>query len=253
MQGPGRWRSDPLRIHEYWLIFSRRWWLIVLVAAAACASSYLYSRLQRPIYRSEVQLAVTPSRLDYGLTLVIDNLLTQYRQQLATRNLAQTVDDSLKLDLPVETLLGKVRVSATTDGYLLDITVDDYEPDRARAIALVWAQKFIEQHQADMAPLDPHDRIDVKMLDKPLPGTLNFPKTKQYVLAAGVLGVVGGAVLAFLLEYLDDSLKASEDVERLLGLAVVGSIPNASELMLGEGKAKANGRARAIPTGGRRP
>jgi capsular polysaccharide biosynthesis protein len=239
-----------LQIRDYWLIFSKRWWLIVLVAAVACISSFVYSRFQKPVFRSEVQLAVTPSRLDYGLTLVIDNLLTQYQTQLLTRRLASIVDDSLKLDLPTDTLLGKVKVSAVSNGYLLDITVDDYDPNRAQDIALVWAQKFIEQHQADMAPLDPQNRIEVTMLDKPLPGTLAFPQTKQYVLAAGVLGLVVGAVLAFVLEYLDDSLKTSEDVERFTGLATVGIVPVASELVLA--RAKSNGHVHRGAIGGRR-
>jgi capsular polysaccharide biosynthesis protein len=239
-----------LQIRDYWLTFSKRWWLIVLVAAAACASSFGYAKLQTPIYRAEVQLTVAPSRLDYGLTLVIDNLLTQYQQQLLTRQLASTVDDNLKLDRPVDSLLGEVKVSAISNGYLLAITVDDTDPNLARDISLVWAQKFIELHQAEMAPLDPHDRIEIKMLDKPITGSLFFPKTKQLVLAAGVLGLVVGAVLTFLLEYLDDTLKTPDDVERVTNLPVVGSIPIASEQ--GNDGARANGRARVAVAGGRK-
>ncbi len=239
-----------MQIRDYWLIFSKRWWLIVLVAAAACAASFGYAKLQTPIYQSEVVLTVAPSRLDYGLTLVIENFLTQYQRQLETRQLAAAVDDSLKLDRPVDSLLGAVKVSAVTNGYLLDITVNDTDANVARDIALVWAQRFIEQHQAEMAPLDPHDRIVVTMLDKPIPGTIFFPKTKQFVLAAGVLGLVVGAILAFALEYLDDTLKTPDDVERVLALPVVGSIPIATDLSSDAGKS--NGRARAAVSVGRR-
>lgn len=230
-----------MQFRDYWRIFSKRWWLIVLVAVAASAASFGYCRLQTPIYRSEVQLAVSPSRLDYGLTLVIDNLLTQYQRQLSTRKLAQQVDDDLKLDLPINTLLARVRVSAVSNGFLLDMTVDDPDARRASDIAQTWAEKFIEQHQAEMAQKDPQDRIEITMLDKPLPGELFFPKTKQYVVAAGVLGLIVGAVLAFLLEYLDDTLRAPEDVERFTGLPLVGSIPIASEVV----RPSPNGKATA--------
>ena len=229
-----------MQFRDYWLILSKRWWLIVLVAAVSSAASFGYCRLQTPVYRSEVQLTVAPSRLDYGLTLVIDNLLTQYQKQLSTRALAGEVDDSLKLDLPVDKLLSRVKVSAVSNGYLLDVTVDDPDAQRASDIAQVWAEKFIEQHQAEMAQKDPQDRIEITMLDKPLPGQLFFPKTKQYVAAAGVLGVVVGAVLAFLLEYLDDTLRTPEDVERFVGLPLVGSIPIAAEITL----PSSNGRAK---------
>jgi capsular polysaccharide biosynthesis protein len=236
-----------LQFRDYWLIFRKRWWLILLVAVASSVASFAYCRLQTPIYRSEVRLIVTPSRLDYGLTLVIDNLLTQYQQQLLTRKLASQVDDDLKLDLPVQKLLSRVRVSAVSNGYLLDITVDDVEANRAAAIANAWAEKFIEQHQADMAQADPQDRTEITMLDKPLPGDLFFPKTKQYVAAAGLLGLVIGAVLAFLIEYLDDTLRTPEDVERFTGLPLIGSIPIATNAAL----PSPNGRAKAGVAKGR--
>ena len=237
-----------MQLRDYWLILRRRWWLVLLVAIAASTASFVYARLQTPIYRAEVRLTVTPSRLDYGLTLVLENLLTQYQQQLLTRDLAGKVDDALKLDLPVDRLLSRVRVSAVTNGYLLDITVDDSDPNRASDIALTWAKLFIEKHQADMAPLDPQDRIEIAMLDKPLPGELFFPKTKQYVAAAGVLGLIVGALLAFLLDYLDDTLKTPADVERFVGLPLVGSIPVATI----SSAPVPNGKARVGATEGHR-
>ncbi|HEX4854366.1 polysaccharide biosynthesis tyrosine autokinase [Arenimonas sp.] len=45
-------------------------------------------------------------------------------------------------------------------------------------------------------------------------------------LAVGLmLGLFGGVLLAFVFEYLDDTLKAPEDVEKQLGLSVLGVIP----------------------------
>lgn len=239
-----------MRFRDYWNIFSKRWWVIVLVAAAACASSFAYAKLQTPVYRSEVVLTVSPSRIDYGLTLTVNDLLTQYQMELSSRHLAGVVNDDLKLDLPPETLLSKVKVQAVSNGYLLDMTVDDTDPNRARDIAYDWAQKFIEEHDALMAPIDPSQRIIIQLLDKPLSGTLFFPKTKQYVMAAGVLGVVVGAVLAFLLEYLDDSLKTTDDVERYISLPVVGMIPTAANGAVPT--ARSNGHSKAGLIGGRR-
>lgn len=240
-----------MQIRDYWLVVSKRWWLIVLVAFAACTSSYLYAHFQTPIYRSEVSLTVQPSSFDYGLSLVVETMLTQYQQQLLTHQLAQQVNDDLKLDLPTDKLLSEVKVSAVTNGYLLDITVDDTDPNRAHDIALTWASDFIQKHQADMAPLQPSSRIDIQLLDKPTPGTLFFPKTKQYVLAAGVLGLVVGTVLAFLLEYLDDTLKTADDVERFLTLPVVGAIPHVADLAKAGGTT-ADGSSRSARKGGRR-
>jgi len=51
------------------------------------------------------------------------------------------------------------------------------------------------------------------------------PKKTQNVAIAGMLGLMIGVGLTLLIEFLDTTLKTPEDIERYLGLPVVGSIP----------------------------
>jgi succinoglycan biosynthesis transport protein ExoP len=51
------------------------------------------------------------------------------------------------------------------------------------------------------------------------------PKKKLNVAIAGFLGLFVGLGLVFVMEFLDTTLKSAEDVERLLGLPVLGRIP----------------------------
>jgi capsular polysaccharide biosynthesis protein len=44
------------------------------------------------------------------------------------------------------------------------------------------------------------------------------------MLLAIAIGLVGGIGLAFVLDFLDDSLKSNEDVVRKLGLPVLGTL-----------------------------
>ena len=58
--------------------------------------------------------------------------------------------------------------------------------------------------------------------------TPNFPSKpapKKNLLAAGLIGLALGIAMAFLLEYLDESIRMPEDVERKLGLPLLGTIP----------------------------
>ena len=52
------------------------------------------------------------------------------------------------------------------------------------------------------------------------------PKKLQNMVLALIVGILGGCALAFFLEYLDDSIKNSDDVERLIGLPFLGPIPS---------------------------
>jgi capsular exopolysaccharide synthesis family protein len=51
------------------------------------------------------------------------------------------------------------------------------------------------------------------------------PDLQQNLMIAMLLGLIGGVALAFFLEYLDDTLRTPEDMERLTQLPVLGVIP----------------------------
>lgn len=60
------------------------------------------------------------------------------------------------------------------------------------------------------------------------------PVLRLNLTIALILGLVGGIGLALLFEYLDDTFKQASDVERLLGISVVGLIPDSKEMRGGD-------------------
>jgi len=51
------------------------------------------------------------------------------------------------------------------------------------------------------------------------------PDLRKNLIIAMLLGLIGGVALAYFLEYLDDTLRTPEDMERLTRLPVLGVIP----------------------------
>ncbi len=51
------------------------------------------------------------------------------------------------------------------------------------------------------------------------------PNLAQNILLSIILGFLGGAILAFLLEFLDNSIKLTEDLEQMLGMSLLGVVP----------------------------
>jgi capsular polysaccharide biosynthesis protein len=74
------------------------------------------------------------------------------------------------------------------------------------------------------ANLDGTDRINVRLIQQPRMIGVQ-PNTRINMMAGAILGLVIGVLLAFVLEYLDDTLKNSADVERFVGLTTLGAIP----------------------------
>ena len=67
---------------------------------------------------------------------------------------------------------------------------------------------------------------DIQVIDKAiLPENPIKPNKVMNVLIAFVLGTMIGLFIVFLLEYLDNKIKTTQDIEKHLGLSVIGVIP----------------------------
>lgn len=56
------------------------------------------------------------------------------------------------------------------------------------------------------------------------------PKKRLNLAVAAVIGLLGGIGLSFLIEFLDNTVKTPEEVEKLLALPLLGEIPNIQEV-----------------------
>jgi succinoglycan biosynthesis transport protein ExoP len=71
---------------------------------------------------------------------------------------------------------------------------------------------------------------NIKIIDKALiPGGPFSPNTRRALMMALLFGLFGGLGLAFLIEYLDNTVKNPEELEKLTGLPSLGVIPFISQ------------------------
>ncbi len=218
-----------MQLRSYAAILMKRGWLVVLMALAGLLGAVALTRVQVPIYRSSIRLLVVPARYELGVSLAGKNLLGQLSLELQSPNLAEEVSQGLRLDVPALALLGHTRVSNEEDKYVINLSVDNPDPERAQTIASAWARAFVDRYNARSLEVDRRDRVDVEIYDKATPAELNRPKLLMNVVVGTLGGLLLGIFLVFGLEYLDDTLKAPEDVERYVGLTTLGAIPLAVE------------------------
>ena len=209
---------ELLRLLKYW-------WIVVLVAVAAAVGAYGMSKLQQPMFRSDVRILVKIARSDFGLTEASRSLLGQLGQWLLTRTMADQVIAERKLAIGTDTLLSRARVYADQGNFAVQLSVEDPDAGTARAVARTWAQDFVEIYNQRNADIDRRDRITLVIYDDATPASLARPRTKVNVLAGGILGGFLGLLIALALEFLNDTIKTSQDVGRYVGLTTLGAIP----------------------------
>lgn len=216
-----------MKLADYAIVLRRRWWAILLTALAAAAGAYLFSKLQQPIFRSEAEYQVVPSRYDNGLTIVLQNSMNRFSALARAPIQLEKISSQLQLDRDADWMLKHVAIQARPDEQKMVVQVDYPEdPAMAQRLAQAVGDNMVALVSSLNDSIEGTDRINVTVMQPARPAFLYRPQTRINVAAGLVLGLILGIMLAFILEALDDSLKSVADVERYIGLTALGAIPS---------------------------
>lgn len=210
----------------------KRKFSIVLVALVFAIAAFGYSAfLAKKEYQSTSRIyvvsrqnqdnnALTNSDLQAGSYLVKD-----YREIILSQNVLTQAIDELKLDMTPAELSKKINVSVPTDTRILSITAKDGDPKEAARIANglrnVATEKIISVTKVS----------DVTTLDEAeVPQLPSSPNIRRNVLLGFVAGAGLMVVLLVVVEVLDDRVKRPEDIEELMGLTLLGIVPDIKKL-----------------------
>jgi capsular polysaccharide biosynthesis protein len=218
-----------MELQEYIRILLRRGWIILLVAVIGGVSAFAFSKMFiTPEYRSTVILSVNPGRgADYGSGLGIKNFLWNLSERMRLSDeIAQTVGDRLQMDLPPDTLKGRITTDPDEARSLIRLDAEEFDPIIAKNLAETWAQVAVERRVLDNQKLDQRDRIIMEIVQHARDGRKFKPRTKVNAAAGGVLGALLGGLIVLFLEFVEAGIIHSpEDVERYLETPVLGLIP----------------------------
>jgi len=206
--------------------------LIILITMTAVVISGAVSYfVLTPIYQSSTQLLVNQSKSDqpvYNPAEIQTNLqlIETYNVIIKSRAILEPVVKELKLDMTATELDSKITVQSEKGSQVVNITVQDPNPNKAADIA----NKVAEVFQDKISSLMNVDNVSI--LTKAEVGANASPIKPQPLLNIAVAFVVGAMAavgLAFLLEYLDNTVKTEQDIEKVLGLPVLGAIATFEE------------------------
>jgi len=212
-------------LSDYLRIMRQKGWLIILLAVLTAGAAFAFSKVQTPVYESSLRMLVQPARTDFGQAQAAKQLLRGYVQWIRSSYRAAAVIDQLSLDMTPGQLLSDIDVASDDSSFLVQINVENSDPDLANDIARTWGNIFIQWRIDDNASQRKEDRVDVEFIDDPQAG-LARPNTKINAAAGLILGALLGLIVIFAWEWMESGvLRRSEDVERYLDIPVIGNIP----------------------------
>ena len=212
-------------LSDYLRILRQKGWLIILLAVLTAGAAFAFSKVQTPVYESSLRMLVQPARTDFGQAQAAKQLLRGYVQWIRSSYRAAAVIDELSLDMTPGQLLSDVDVASDDSSFLVQINVENSDPDLANDIARTWGNIFIQWRVDDNSTQRKEDRVDVEFIDDPQAG-LARPNTKINAAAGLILGALLGLIVIFAWEWLESGVvRRSEDIERYLDIPVIGVIP----------------------------
>ena len=223
--------EEEIELRQYWEVLRKRWVLVVVLPLIAALTSGIISfYIIKPVYQASTTLIVGKKAADgVAAAQMLDNSVLLANQQLAktyatiaqSRTVEQNVIKALNLSMTVEELNGLITINPVKTTEILEIQVTNTDPAIATSIANTMSQEFSK------AVIEIKKVDSVSIVDTAVTPTAPVKPNKMLnILIAFVVGLMASVGMVFMLEYLDKTIKTSSDVEKLLGIPVLGIIPN---------------------------
>jgi capsular polysaccharide biosynthesis protein len=216
--------DEEIDLMELFFEMVNHWKMILLSAILVGVIALVISKfLITPQYQSTSQLYVLSKST--SITSLTDiqlgsNLTNDYMVVVNGRPVVDQVIENLGLDESYGSLLGKITLNNPTNSRILEITITDTDPQLCKQIADEMAEvaaAFI----AEKMDQDPPSIIQYGYAD----GAKVSPSIRKNTMMGALIGAILAIAFIVVVYLMNDTIMTQEDVEKKLGLNLLGALP----------------------------
>ena len=225
-----------MELRQYWKILRCRWWIITGLTLVALVGSIVFRSHPTPMYQAAMRftIGVAPESdrervtMDplYSAYLASEYIADDFTEILKSESFASDVSERLESEgivVPPGAIQGFTVAEKQHRILTMQITWPDGEQLQLIAQA---ARQALEEENAKYFTQLGSEGAQVFVIDSPRVVSLGISLKDRLELPIRVLlGFIAGVGLAFLVDYLDDTIREPEEVEAL-GISVLGQIPS---------------------------
>lgn len=223
--------EQVISIEEIFEALKKRWKMIALITILATVISGVLSFFViDPVYEASTKVFIGKeenSEESYNSNdiAMYQKLLKTYAEAIKTRDLIDASIKASKYDLTVGQVSSGLTVVPVADTQILQIKYQSKDPKEAEVILKSISNEFIKISK-ELVPNGNVRVIEaVEMPERPI-----SPNKKMNIAIAFLLGLMVSVGLVFLLEYMDNTYKTKEQLEKELEIPVLGIIPTVDEV-----------------------
>ncbi|ALC86489.1 capsular biosynthesis protein [Bacillus sp. FJAT-22090] len=219
--------EDTISLQDFFKTLKKRFFLIIIsmifaISVAGVISFFFLT----PIYQASTQILVNQQKMEqqpFNSQDIQTNLqlINTYNVIIKSPAILSKVIETLDLETTPTALTKQITVTSEQNSQVVNISVQDPEAFKAVDIANTVAEVF----QKEIKVLMKVDNVNILSpavyMESPSPVK---PNPYLNMAIGAVIGLMLGISIAFLLEYLDTTVKSEQDIEELLNLPVLGLI-----------------------------
>ena len=221
--------EEIIKIEDIMDVLRKRWKMILSITLIATIFSAIISFfIISPKYEASTKVFIGKENVQ-GQDQVYNNndvqmyqkLLKTYAEVIQTNDLVERAINSEKLDLVSEDVLKGLTVTPRADTQILEISYTSTDKVLAKEVVDSITNEFIKS-STELIPNGNVKVIEsVKVPENPV-----SPNKKMNIAIAFLLGLMVSVGASFLIEFMDNTFKNKEQAEEILGLPVIGVIPD---------------------------
>ncbi len=225
-----------MELRRYVTVLQNRLLLILLTTALAATVGYLSAdttaryttRSTLYVGSTSISFDAAQGELSNDRFVALQSIALTFSKMIDSQPIAIRTVERLDLAVTASEVVAATRTSQEPGTQLLYIDVTDEDPAIAQAVANGLAEVFVETVQ-EFEPTGSEGavpRLPAYVFERAqLPSVPQPTNQLNSMVLATLFGFLVSAGVAFLLDYLDLSVRTPADAERLLELPVLGVIP----------------------------
>lgn len=221
-------RVEPLNMLETIKFILDKWWILVLFSVISAVLTFVVTVIYvQPVYEAETTLFIGKEKNDIGqlgISLsdlqVKNKLVVDYKQIASTRLVINEVLQKLQLQMSIDDFRSNLFISTIEDSRFFTVSFKDHDPVLVAKISNELA-KQLTIVAAEIVGVE-----SIRIIDEAIvPDVPSSPHKIRSAFIAGIIGFMIGLLVVFILIIFDNTIENEEDIETLIGLPVIGTIP----------------------------
>ncbi|MGV8983634.1 polysaccharide biosynthesis tyrosine autokinase [Clostridium sp.] len=222
--------ENDIEFIEFFNIIRKRIIVILLITVSlTLAAGILSFYVIMPLYESKCTIIVgkdDTDKITQSEVLMYQDLIKTYTEIAKSRVVAENAAERLNTGILSEELMSNISITTETGTQIINMVYKSETPEMAAEAANALSQAFVEESQK-LLPSGSTKIMDKAIVQKE-PIT---PNKKLNIVIGFIIGLMLSLMLVFLIQYLDNTIKNEDDVQRYLELPIIALIPKQNKMV----------------------